>query len=178
MNRKQIESLMSEQGIDDYKWIDPENIVVSQWVRIKCRFGCKEYGNCVACPPNVPSIPECERLFSEFSEVLLFHFKNTLEDPDGRHNWTKEINARLFDIERSVFLSGYHKAFVIYIDPCNICKECVTEISECRHPQKSRPSMEGLAVDVFTTVRKCGYDIQVLSDYDQEMNRFGMLLIE
>lgn len=178
MNRKQIETLLAEQGVDDYKWIDPANIVVSQWVRIKCRFGCEEYGNCAACPPNVPSIPECERLFSEYGEVLLFHFKNMLEDPEDRHDWTKQINAVLYDLERSVFLSGYHKAFVIYIDPCNICKECVPEISECRHPRKSRPSMEGLAIDVFTTVRKCGFDIQVLTDYNQEMNRFGMLLIE
>ena len=178
MNRKQIESLLAEQGVDDYKWIDPADIVVSQWVRIKCRFGCEEYGNCAACPPNVPSIPECERLFSEYSEVLLFHFKNTLEDPEDRHDWTKQINARLYDLERSVFLSGFHKTFVIYIDPCNICKECVPELSECRYPRKSRPSMEGLAIDVFTTVRKSGYGIQVLTDYNQEMNRFGMLLIE
>jgi hypothetical protein len=35
-----------------------------------------------------------------------------------------------------------------------------------------------LAVDVFTTVRKVGYTIDVLSDYDEKMNRFAFLLIE
>lgn len=37
---------------------------------------------------------------------------------------------------------------------------------------------EGLAVDVFSTARKCGYDINVLTDYGQAMNRFGILLVE
>jgi hypothetical protein len=35
-----------------------------------------------------------------------------------------------------------------------------------------------MAVDVFTTVRKLGYPIQVLQDYDQAMNRYAFLLIE
>jgi hypothetical protein len=35
-----------------------------------------------------------------------------------------------------------------------------------------------MAVDVFSTVRKIGYPIQVLSDYDQEMNRYAVLLVD
>jgi hypothetical protein len=35
-----------------------------------------------------------------------------------------------------------------------------------------------MAMDVFATVRKIGYPIQVLSDYSQEMNRYAFLLIE
>jgi hypothetical protein len=42
----------------------------------------------------------------------------------------------------------------------------------------ARPSPEGLAVDVFTTARNCGYEIKVLTDYSEEMNRYGFLLIE
>jgi hypothetical protein len=37
---------------------------------------------------------------------------------------------------------------------------------------------EGLAVDVFSTVRKLGYPIQVLPDYKQTMNRYSFLMIE
>jgi hypothetical protein len=42
----------------------------------------------------------------------------------------------------------------------------------------SRPTPDALAVDVFSTVRKLGYPIEVLSDYDQEMNRYAFLLID
>ena len=37
---------------------------------------------------------------------------------------------------------------------------------------------ESLGVDVFATVRKLGYPIDVLSSYDQEMNRYAFLMIE
>jgi hypothetical protein len=33
-------------------------------------------------------------------------------------------------------------------------------------------------MDVFSTVRKLGYPIQVLSDTSQTMNRYAFLLIE
>jgi hypothetical protein len=32
-------------------------------------------------------------------------------------------------------------------------------------------------MDVFTTVRKVGYTINVLSNYNEKMNRFAFLLI-
>jgi hypothetical protein len=35
-----------------------------------------------------------------------------------------------------------------------------------------------MAVDVFATVRPLGYPIQVLTRYDQAMNRYAFLLIE
>jgi hypothetical protein len=35
-----------------------------------------------------------------------------------------------------------------------------------------------MAVDVFSTVRKIGYPIEVLADYRQAMNRYAFLMIE
>jgi predicted metal-binding protein len=59
MDKKQIESIFSGEGIEDFLWFDPHDIVVSQWVRMKCRFGCGEYGRNSCCPPNVPPVPGC-----------------------------------------------------------------------------------------------------------------------
>jgi hypothetical protein len=42
----------------------------------------------------------------------------------------------------------------------------------------SRPTPESMAMDVFATVRKLGYPIDVLYDYSQEMNRYAFLFIE
>jgi hypothetical protein len=33
-------------------------------------------------------------------------------------------------------------------------------------------------MDVFTTIRKVGYPIDVLGDYKSEMNRYAFLLVE
>ncbi|MFH1102907.1 MAG: DUF2284 domain-containing protein [Pseudomonadota bacterium] len=61
--QKQLEQLFARHGVSDFKWIDPKQIIVSQWVRMKCMFGCSEYGHNASCPPNVPSVSECERFF-------------------------------------------------------------------------------------------------------------------
>jgi hypothetical protein len=42
----------------------------------------------------------------------------------------------------------------------------------------ARPSLESMAVDVYSTVKKYGYPIQVLSNYDQTMNRYAVLMID
>jgi predicted metal-binding protein len=177
-DRKKLEKLFAEHGCDDFRWIEPQDVVVSRWVRFKCQFGCEDYGTRVMCPPNAPSVAECMEFFSEYREAALFHFERAFENPEDRYDWVRGINKNLFELERATFLSGRHKAFVVYIGPCNICKECTPNRNDCPHPRKSRPSPEGLAVDVFSTARKCGYDIHVLKDYGQRMNRFGILLIE
>lgn len=177
-DRKQLEKIFTERGCDDFKWMETRDIVVSHWVRMKCRFGCEDYGTRVVCPPNNPSVEECRSFFSEFDEAVIFHFGKYFENPEDRYDWVRKINGSLFEIERKVFFEGHHKAFVVYIGPCNICPDCVPGCSDCRYPRKARPSPEGLAVDVFTTARNCGYEIDTLTDYDQAMNRFGILLVE
>jgi len=101
-----------------------------------------------------------------------------VDEPEARHAWTRKINGRLLKLERDVFLAGFHKAFVLFADPCNFCEDCVPNKIDCQHPMNARPSPEGMAIDVFTTARNCGYEINGLADYSEEMNRFGLMLIE
>ena len=119
-DRKRLEKLFRQQGFGDFKWIAPERVVVAEWVRMKCIFGCWLYGKNATCPPNTPAVDECRRFFGAYREGAVFHF------------------------EKSV----------------------------------SRPTPEGFAMDVFSTVRQFGYRIEVLTDYVQSMNRYAFLLIE
>jgi len=174
---KDLEALFQEAGCTHFRWVDPNNIVVSPWVRMKCMYGCDEYGKTAVCPPQVPSLPECERFFRDYSLAAVFHFAKRVERPEDRHAWTREKNLQLLELERKVFLSGYRKAFLLFLDSCGICKNCSGEKSRCKHPEQARPTPEALGVDVFATVRPVGFPIEVLSDYDQTMNRYAFLLI-
>ena len=91
---------------------------------------------------------------------------------------TREVNTGLLKAEREVFLAGYPKAFLLFMDSCSLCDECPGDRTQCRRPREARPSPEAMAVDVFTTVRALGYSIDVLTDYAQPMNRYAFLLIE
>ena len=84
----------------------------------------------------------------------------------------------MLKMERDVFISGYRKAFLLFIDECEFCPECAGTRHRCKNKKGARPSTEALAIDVYSTVRKFGLPIQVLKNYDETMNRYAFLLIE
>ncbi len=173
-----LEGLLREHGCEDFKWIDPQRIVVSRWVRMKCVFGCSNYGRRAACPPNMPPVDECARFMAEYSRAALIHCVKSVAQPEDRHTWGREVNQRLLDLERAVFLAGYHKAFVLLMHVCWMCDECEPTRERCKNPKSARPAPEALAIDVFGTVRAYGYPIEVLRDTTQPMNRYAFLLVE
>jgi predicted metal-binding protein len=177
-DRSAFEELFHRHGFEDFKWFPPKDTVVAQWVRMKCRFGCPDYGKGGACPPNTPSVEECARFFQEYRRGVIFRFEKKVDKPEDRHAWTKKISLRLLALEREVFLSGMVKAFLLPMDSCQLCKDCTGSRAECKNPLKARPTPEAMAVDVYSTVLRAGYPIEVLSDYDKIMNRYALLLID
>jgi len=173
-----LKDLFAKHGFTDFRWLDPQEIVVGQWVRMKCLYGCVEYGHNACCPPNVPTVAECERFFRDYKTAVVFHFEKALPKPESRHAWSRKINLALLKLERDVFLAGFVKAFLLPMDSCSLCTECSGIRPGCKKPELARPTSDALAMDVYATVRKLGYPIQVLADYKQAMNRYAFLFIE
>jgi len=178
VDRAELENIFRKNGFNDFTWIGASDIVTAQWVRMKCAYGCGSYGMNAKCPPHAPSLEECRRFFSEYEQAVLFHFSLKVEDPESRGRLTGKVNRDLLKVERRVFLSDYRKAFLFFIDECQLCDKCPGIPEECRNPRLARPSPESFCVDVFATVRKYDYPIHVLKDYDQEMNRYALLMVE
>lgn len=178
MDRKKIEEIIRRNGYEEFRWISGTEVLVRQFVRFKCMFGCKSYGKNAACPPAVPSIAECRELFNEYENVLIIRVNKKLENLNDKADWSKKTNLDLLKLERAVFLADCHKAFLLFMDECRICETCPGERIECRSPLSARPSAESLGVDVYSTVRSAGFSIHVLTDYEQEMNRFAFLLVD
>lgn len=178
LGRKDLEKMFEKRGFADYRWLDPAEVVVAQWVRMKCLYGCREYGRNAACPPNAPPVDECARFFKEYKRAAVFHFVKKVERPEDRHAWGRKVNLELLKLEEDVFKAGFVKAFLLFFDSCGICLECAAGRAACKESKLARPTADALAVDVFTTVRKLGYPIEVLHDYDQPMNRYAFLLID
>ena len=174
---KKLEALFHEHKFNDFRWIDPKDIVVAQWVRMKCRFGCDEYGKNACCPPSTPSVDECKNFFGEYTECAVFHFQKNVEKPEDRHEWAKEIDARLLKLEREVFLAGNPKTFLLFMDSCDVCETCAEERAKCKDKRSARPTPEAMAIDVFSTVKQLNYPIEVLKDYSASMNRYAFLLV-
>ena len=48
-------------GAVDTKVIDPASVITAAWVKLKCQFGCSEYGGSLCCPPNTPTAEEMRK---------------------------------------------------------------------------------------------------------------------
>lgn len=147
------------------KVVDPRTVETGSWVRWKCRFGCGGYGASIVCPPHTPPPEETRRMLDEFRRAVLF------EGPPGE---VKRIAARL---ERELFLAGHYKAFGLGSGPCSLCRRCTFD-EGCRHPDEARPAMEACGIDVYATVRKHGFTIDVVREASDPQHYFGLVLID
>ncbi|MBI9066104.1 MAG: DUF2284 domain-containing protein [Salinivirgaceae bacterium] len=177
INKEEIESLLTAEDFSKFAWIDPKNIVVAHWVRMKCTFGCPDYGS-GTCPPNTPSVDDCSKFFKEYSSGLIISLTKFADKNKYPSDWSKEMNEKLLKIEREVFIKGFHKTFLLNQAGCFKCKECSNNRANCIDKVNSRPSLESFAVDVYQTVRNAGFEINVLKDSPAEMNKIAILLIE
>ena len=153
-------------GAVDAKVIRADQVVVKNWVRWKCHFGCDSYGKSLMCPPYSPTPEETLALLKEYEYALLFRSK-----PDTPKRLAVEL-------ERRIFLEGYHAALAFTSGSCNLCKECNLAGGLCVKPLEARPSMESCGISVFETARNAGYKIEVLNSKDQSYLRYGLVLIQ
>ena len=107
--RETLDAIFKKKGYTDYKWIDPQRIIVSQWVRMKCKFGCGGYGRIAACPPYTPSVAECEQFFSEYSDAVILHFEGTSlkiampGPPESTPNWSNWSGRSFWQVTNGPF---------------------------------------------------------------------------
>jgi len=147
------------------KIVAPAEVVTSEWVRWKCRYGCGGFNSSLVCPPHTPHPAETRAMLDGYKSGILF------ETPTGG---TKKIAVGL---EREIFLSGYYKAFGMGGGPCELCASCTFD-EGCRHPEEARPSMEACGIDVFATARRHGFTIDVVRRRRDPQHYFGLVLIE
>lgn len=172
-----VSKIIERKGFAKYGFLQPWEVTISHWIRIKCRFGCPSYGKCLACPPNTPSIEDCKNFFSEYSSAYMIHYEVNESAPEKRTNILRDVNNRLLELENEVYRMGYHKAFVMFIGPCNFCKKCTGDYP-CQHPVQRRPSLQGMGVDFYKTAVTIGLPIDEEITNDWIVNRYGMLLVE
>lgn len=176
-DKPKIEAILSGNDFSDFRWIDPKDIVVARWVRVKCIFGCADYG-LGTCPPNTPEVSECEKFFREYSSAILIRLSKFADKDHYPSAWSREMTEKLLGAERKIFLLSYQKVFLLNQTCCSLCNDCPGTRSACRDKKKARPSPESFAVDVYQTVRKAGLEINVVAGNPAEMNRIAILMVE
>lgn len=166
----QICQLAKKLGAKHAQIVDVDKVVVGNWVRMKCQYGCARYGKKLTCPPYTPTPDEFRRVLDGYSLAILLRF-----EPQTRDDF-KTPTSVVTQLEREAFLLGYHSAFGLGFSTCYYCTECTLE--GCIHPKLARPSMEACGIDVYTTVRNMGFNLNVVKNRDEQANFFGLLLVK
>jgi len=155
-----------ELGCEQAVIIHTNTIAVGRWVQLKCKYGCEEYGEKLTCPPHSPSYEEMKEILREYNKALLLH---------GHLSW--QMRYITAEIEKMAFTMGFYKAFGLGAGPCKLCENCETTAS-CIRTMEARPSMEACGIDVYQTVRNHNLKIETLKNKADEVNIYGMLLLE
>ncbi len=165
LTRPQLEDMAREMGAKAAKVVDPRTVETAEWVRWKCRYGCGGWDSSLVCPPHTPHPGQTRAMLDGYRRGVLF------EGPPRR---IKEIAASL---ERRLFLDGFYKALGLGSGPCMLCDRCAFD-EGCRYPRQARPSMEACGIDVFATVRRHGFHIDVVRTRKDPQHHFGLVLVD
>jgi predicted metal-binding protein len=92
-----------EMGIDEAKVIDPSSVATAEWVRMKCQFGCPNFGRGLCCPPYTPTPDITRKVIDSYQKVILLHKRFKKEEISTGFNKT------IVRLEKEIFLGGYYK---------------------------------------------------------------------
>ena len=91
-----------ELGAEKAKIIDAETVVVAEWVRWKCQYGCPLFEKDPFHPPFAPDAESTKRVLREYTKVIL------LNGPNGQ-----TLSEAAVKLEGEAYHRGYYKAFAL-----------------------------------------------------------------
>jgi predicted metal-binding protein len=178
---EKISPLCQRHRIQGIQLIKTSQIMVAQWVRLKCRYGCDQYNTNWCCPPATVTVKEAREILKEYKRALLLGGET--DNPHFYQNNSKKRRRQIqfwkgtVAIERELFLLGFHKAFGLTSESCALCKKCVYP-ENCLFPKEKRPSVESFSIDIFQTLNRLGKEAKVAQKIEDHYNHYSIILLE
>ena len=170
-----------EYGLTKIVPFSTDEIVVAEWVHLKCRYGCNQYSTNWCCPPATPSPDKVRSILSEYSQAILLVGSKSCTDFYRNNHKKRSVQVRCWkgpiSLERMLFLRGFYKAFSLVGECCALCKECAYP-EECRFPQEKRPSVESFSIDMITTLNNLGTSTNVATRTSDSFDYYAIILLE
>ena len=94
-----------ELGAKDARLIKAGDVVVRDWVRLKCRYGCSGYGKRLTCPPYSPTPDEFRRVLEGYGWAMLLKYRPKPEEDSELQKTYRFTLAResIVKLERAAF---------------------------------------------------------------------------
>ncbi len=170
-----------QYGLESIQPFSVTDIVVAQWVNLKCRYGCSQYKANWSCPPATPDFNEVQTILSEYSTALL------LTGSQNRNDFYKCSNKNRTDqvkywkgsvsLERLLFLKGYDKVISLVSGACSLCKKCAYP-KTCKFPMEKRPTVESFNIDLVGTLKNLGINTRVALELNETFKYYSIILLD
>lgn len=161
----QLKDLALERAALLAQVIPAHEVVFDERTVHKCQFGCPSYGRYLTCPPFTPPPSEFEKALRKYRWAILV--ESDLAD----------LNRLVVEVEKEAMRRGYYLALALRGHRCYLCDECVPAGEPCRDPLNARPSMSGLGINVFETLKRAGIERR-LSTGGEDHRSWGLVLID
>lgn len=183
-NILKLDKYANKMGFDKTSLVLAQNILMDERVRIHCQVNlCGNYNNNLMCPPFLPSVSENRLLLKRYNFALLLQLHQVI--PSQTKEEMQEtfsaaaihLNQMLVALERKAFDSGFRLALALGAGECKLCENCIVKEggNQCRKPGASRPSMEGMGIDVLQTFQAAGLTMDFI---EGQLTIAGLLLID
>lgn len=170
-----------ELGAAGAEIIEAKQITVDERVRLKCTVPrCLRAGETPNCPPYVPELDVIRKAFARFSWGILLkthpdpieaYAPGSKQGKDGQQSllFHQKSGEIVYEIERLAYKYGYHLAMGLGGGSCKdyLCHGLICQFLDsgrCRFPQRARPAMEAMGIDVVDLINKVGWKSYPLLD--------------
>ena len=148
---------------------DPSLLVPEERIRAYCvENKCGNYGRNYSCPPHVGTVEELSDKLKEYSNGLLLQYSKPVDvkgDPEEVMKTKNEFHRKVLRLQRYMNKHGIERTWGMIGGNCGLCHVCrVTENKPCRHPDKSRMSLEAAGIDVIALLDKLDLDSEFHPD--------------
>ncbi|MFQ5621729.1 MAG: DUF2284 domain-containing protein [Candidatus Nanoarchaeia archaeon] len=155
-------------GVDEALVIYTSKIDVKDAIRYKAKFGeLHDALNWVE--PGYDIQPEeMRKLLREYTKAIL------VIGNDGKLQLEKFWEA-MMAIEHALLINNYPRAFAMMSGPCRGCTKCtVKQGKTCADPISRRPSLEGVGIDIVSTVKRFKKNVS----WGPGFHSIGLVLLE
>lgn len=174
--------LAQEWGASAATVVPASEVVIDERVRLKCVVPrCIRAGETPNCPPYAPDLDLVRKAVSRYRYAILLKCNvEPIEDYVPGRGATKEEQRRVLSfheqsgevvsrLERQAYKDGYHLALGFGGGSCKdyLCKGLICQALDsgrCRFPNRARPAMEAVGIDVIDLINKAGWQAYALLD--------------
>ena len=158
-----MDQLIAQRGIGIWRPIDPRQLVVDGGIRDLCAENkCGNYGRHYMCPPHIGSLASIHKRLRSFQRGVVLQWSKDMDVRRDRSSVAASMRVfhhKILKLEGDFSAAGLGAAWGTIGGECRLCVPCKAACGEpCPYPDRARPSLESLGVDVLALLADLGLD--------------------